>query len=139
MDQELLRQWILEHGEERFARSGGPGGQNVNKLNTKVQLRIPLDQLPGLTEAEISRLRERLQGRIDSSGELLVQAQESRSQIRNRETAVERALSLITGALVVRKSRKATRPSFSARERRMDNKKARGAIKRHRRPPKMDE
>jgi ribosome-associated protein len=139
MNQELLRQWILENGEERFARSGGPGGQNVNKLNTKVQLRIPLDQLPGLTEAEISRLKERLQGRIDATGALLVQAQESRSQIRNRETAVERALSLISGALVVHKSRKATRPSYSARARRMDKKKARGAVKRYRRPPKMEE
>ncbi|WP_319559697.1 alternative ribosome rescue aminoacyl-tRNA hydrolase ArfB [Marispirochaeta sp.] len=139
MDLELMRQWIQENGDERFARSAGPGGQNVNKLNTKVQLRIAVDQLPGLSEAEIERLKERLGGRIDTSGELLVQAQDSRSQIRNREIAVERALALISGALKVRKPRKATRPSFSAKARRIEHKKARGAVKRQRRPPGIDE
>lgn len=134
MDQEAVRQAIEDAGSVEFARSGGPGGQNVNKLNTKVVLRVPLEALP-LSEAESSRLRKLLSKRVNNRNELVVHSSETRSQATNRDRAEERAVSLITGAARPQKSRKPTRPTRGSKERRLASKKKRGEKKRLRRDP----
>ena len=135
MNQEELRSWIRDAGSLQFSRSTGPGGQNVNKLNTRVSLTVPLTKIPGLTESELQHLQNQLGGRVNGSGELQIHSQESRSQLRNREIAEERALALILGALKPRRKRIKTRPGAAARHRRIQGKKVRGAIKKMRKPP----
>lgn len=134
MDQEAVRRSIAEKATVEFARSGGPGGQNVNKLNTKVVLRVPVGELP-LTEAEISRLRKVLSNRLNSEGELVIHSSETRSQSTNRRRAEDRAVALIAGATHREKPRKPTRPGRGARERRLNAKKRQGEKKRLRRDP----
>ncbi|MFW5795614.1 MAG: alternative ribosome rescue aminoacyl-tRNA hydrolase ArfB [Alkalispirochaeta sp.] len=121
-----------------FSRSGGPGGQNVNKVNTQVTLRVPLGEL-GLGEAELERVRRRLAGRITGEGELVLHASETRSQRRNRDLALERVLELIDQARRPTPRRTPTRPGIAARERRLRAKRARGQHKRARRPPDREE
>ncbi len=138
MDREQLTAWIREAGEESFSRSGGPGGQNVNKVNTKVTLKLPVDEIPGLDVEEHERLRTRLGNRINESGELVVRASEKRSQIENRKAAEERAASLILEAVKPGRKRKPTKPGRAARERRLKEKKKRAERKKQRKPPKPE-
>ena len=123
---------------EEFSRSGGPGGQNVNKVNTKVTLRVPLGALireGGLTEADATLAARRLAGRINEAGELVLQISDTRSQRMNREIAVERAADLLVEALRTRKRRRPTRPGAAARERRLQVKGRRARNIRNRRIP----
>lgn len=129
-----LEQQIRAAARESFSRSGGPGGQNVNKVNTQVTLHVPLGGL-ALSEAERERLVERLSNRITAENELVVQCSETRSQAQNREIALSRALSLIDHALQPQRTRRPTRPSRAARERRLERKRVRAERKRLRRPP----
>ncbi len=133
MREELARQ-IRTAARESFSRSGGPGGQNVNKVNTQVTLHVPLPQLD-LSAAERERLGEQLANRITGEDELVVQCSQTRSQIQNREIALERAVSLIAHAIRAQRKRRPTRPSKAARERRLQKKRLRAERKRMRRPP----
>ncbi|NIA69623.1 aminoacyl-tRNA hydrolase [Pelagibius litoralis] len=128
-----------EEIEETFVRASGPGGQNVNKVSTAVQLRFDIRHSPSLPEAV--RLRaERLAGkRLTKDGVLVLTAARFRSQERNREDAVERLVALLQEAAQRPEPRRPTRPSRAAKQRRVDTKTQRGSIKKLRqRPPRDD-
>jgi ribosome-associated protein len=125
----LLRESELE---EVFVRAPGPGGQNVNKVASAVQLRFDVAGSPSLPEDVRERLRRLAGRRLTSAGVLVIEAHRHRTQLRNREEARERLFELIRRASVAPKPRKATKPSAAARERRLREKRARGEVKRAR-------
>ena len=103
--------------EFRFSRSAGPGGQNLNKLSTRVELLFDLAHSDALNDAQKLRIARALKARVGRDGLLRITAQESRSQWRNREDALEKFASLLRQALVKRKTRIPTLPSIASRER----------------------
>ncbi|MBN2628788.1 MAG: aminoacyl-tRNA hydrolase [Spirochaetales bacterium] len=138
MDKNLLRESILREMRLSFSRSGGAGGQNVNKVNSKVTLTLPFDLLEGLSEGEMSQVRGKLAGRINEKGELIIQAEEDRSQLRNRAIAVERLFSLICDSAIIPRKRRPTRPGKAAREERLSHKRKRKEVKHLRKPVTRD-
>lgn len=123
MNRNSLKDSLRNNTKLQFSLSGGAGGQNVNKLNTKVHASVPLEKLEGLTSEEMQLLKVKLASRINNSSELFVSVKEERTQERNREIAFLRLEALITGAAKIQKKRKKTKPSKSAVEKRLSLKK----------------
>ncbi|MEO7755649.1 MAG: alternative ribosome rescue aminoacyl-tRNA hydrolase ArfB, partial [Dokdonella sp.] len=117
---------------ERFVRSAGPGGQNVNKVASAVELRFDVAASRVLPEAVRARLLARRDRRLTDAGVLVIQANRFRDQGKNREDARVRLVEIVRAALSVPKRRIATRPTRASKERRIDAKKTRSAVKRNR-------
>ena len=139
MDRAALVGSIERFSEFDFSRSGGPGGQNVNKVSTKVMISVPLLRLEGLSEGEMVYLAQRLKRRLNEEGHIVFQVQDTRSQLQNRARAVARAVEIIEAGLKRDKPRKATKPTYSSKKKRLDTKRAAGAIKRGRGKPDSGE
>ncbi len=122
----------------RAVRSQGPGGQNVNKTSTAVELRFDARRSPSLPNMVSVRLQKLAGSRLTLDGVIVIIAQEHRSQILNREAAIERLLDMIRAAAVVPKKRKATKPTKASKERRLESKGRRSGVKAARGKPGMD-
>jgi len=111
--------------ETKAVRASGPGGQNVNKLATKIQMRVDLDRILGFVGDDLARVREFLKSRLDGEGRLFVMSQETRDQARNREDCAAKVADLLRAALFRQKVRRRTRPTRASKERRFEEKRHR--------------
>lgn len=124
---------LFEHElEEKFVQSPGPGGQNVNKVATAVQLRFDAASSPSLSAAVVARLRGIAGRRMTADGVIMIVARQHRSQERNRKDARDRLIALIQEAAIVPKRRRKTRPSRASRQRGIEGKKRRSVTKKGR-------
>ena len=131
-----LSSWI----EARFSRSPGPGGQNVNKVSTRVTLLFDFTSCPELTGTQKARIRRRLRTRLSRDGRLRVVSHRERTQAKNRTAAETRLIKLLTEATHTPKSRRPTRPTAASKKRRLDAKRRRGEAKqRRRKEPGLDD
>ncbi len=127
-----LRKSIEENTSFTFSRSGGNGGQNVNKLNTKAHGKIHISGIKGLDERELSQVLKKLSGKINSENFLCIDVDDERYQDANRRIALDRLESWIKSAAYIKPRRKKTKPTAASREKRLAGKKIRSMIKKNR-------
>ena len=135
--QEEQKKRLLSENQASATRSSGPGGQNVNKVNTKIELRFSIENSDVLTDEQKQTLYLKLKNRINSMGELIVTASAERSQWKNRLAAENKFIELIEKALTPQKRRKKTRPTKASKLKRLENKKRQSVIKANRKPPEI--
>jgi ribosome-associated protein len=128
----------LEEFQIDFARSGGPGGQNVNKVNSKAQLRWNPSASPSLSEPVRERLLRAVSSRLTGEGDLLITSQRTRDQARNVEDCLEKLRLLVLSASRPPKPRRPSRPTRASKERRLEDKQRRSASKQLRKKPSGD-
>jgi ribosome-associated protein len=124
---------------EEFIHSTGPGGQNVNKVATAVQIRFDINNSPSLSDEVRERLINLAGKKVSDNGILIIKAKRFRSQDRNRKDAVERLIELIRKAVSPQKPRKRTKPSIASEQRRLEDKRRHGLIKQRRKSVPADE
>lgn len=132
MDKAALQDSLSRHTVMTFSRSGGAGGQNINKVNTKVHAAIATNDIGGLTDQEREQVRLHLRNVINKEDVLCISVQDERFQERNREIALARLEKMITTASRIPAKRKRTKPTKAARERRLRFKKLRSTVKKNR-------
>lgn len=132
MNKQELHDSIINNAQITFARSGGKGGQNVNKVNTKVCLQLSVSDIGGISDEERARLRIKLASIINSEGKLYLNVDDERFQEVNRKIALARIENRIVQAVIIPKKRKATKPTKASKERKLKLKRIRSELKKSR-------
>ena len=132
MNKQELHDSIINNAQITFARSGGKGGQNVNKVNTKVCLQLSVSDIGGISDEERARLSIKLASIINSEGKLYLNVDDERFQEVNRKIALARIENRIVQAVIIPKKRKATKPTKASKERKLKLKRIRSELKKNR-------
>lgn len=134
----LVKEDLIKEITFKTSRSGGKGGQNVNKVSTKVELIFNINNSAFFSDAEKLLLAEKLEGKLDSEGNLHIVSQKDRSQLANKEDAIEKTLIILTKALHIQKKRKPTKIPKSVIEKRLENKSVQSVKKESRKKPDLN-